>query len=75
MNQNTEAIIRFEKIHKQYGDFTAIKEINLEVAKGELFGFLGPNGAGKTTMIRMLTGIICIQKLVYSNLNPQRICC
>lgn len=58
MNQNTEAIIRFEKIHKKYGDFTAIKEINLEVAKGELFGFLGPNGAGKTTMIRMLTGII-----------------
>lgn len=58
MNQKTETIIKFQNIHKQYGDFTAIKEINLEVAKGELFGFLGPNGAGKTTMIRMLTGII-----------------
>lgn len=58
MNQNKETIIKFESIHKQYGDFTAVKEISLEIAKGELFGFLGPNGAGKTTMIRMLTGII-----------------
>ncbi len=57
MNQN-ETIIKFDSIHKKYGDFTAVKEINLEIAKGELFGFLGPNGAGKTTMIRMLTGII-----------------
>lgn len=58
MNQNNETIIKFESIHKEYGDFTAVKEINLEISKGELFGFLGPNGAGKTTMIRMLTGII-----------------
>ena len=57
MSQNKE-IIRFESIHKQYGDFVAVKEINLEIDEGELFGFLGPNGAGKTTMIRMLTGII-----------------
>ena len=58
MSQNNESIIKFDSIHKQYGDFTAVKEITLEIAKGELFGFLGPNGAGKTTMIRMLTGII-----------------
>lgn len=58
MNQNNESIIKFDSIHKEYGDFTAVKEITLEIAKGELFGFLGPNGAGKTTMIRMLTGII-----------------
>ena len=58
MSQNKEILIKFDSIHKEYGDFTAVKEINLEIAKGELFGFLGPNGAGKTTMIRMLTGII-----------------
>ena len=58
MNQNKETIIKFDSIHKQYGDFSAVKEITLEIARGELFGFLGPNGAGKTTMIRMLTGII-----------------
>ena len=58
MNQNNETIIKFDSIHKQYGDFSAVKEISLEISRGELFGFLGPNGAGKTTMIRMLTGII-----------------
>ena len=57
MSQN-EVIIKFDSIHKQYGDFSAVKSITLEINKGELFGFLGPNGAGKTTMIRMLTGII-----------------
>ena len=58
MSQNENVLIKFDSIHKEYGDFTAVKEINLEISKGELFGFLGPNGAGKTTMIRMLTGII-----------------
>ncbi|EKD83598.1 MAG: hypothetical protein ACD_39C00574G0002 [uncultured bacterium] len=57
MNQN-ESIIRFCEIKKQYGVFTALKSVNLEIFKGELFGFLGPNGAGKTTLIRILTGII-----------------
>lgn len=57
MNQN-EAIIEFSSIKKQYGDFHAVKGIELSIGKGELFGFLGPNGAGKTTMIRILTGII-----------------
>lgn len=51
-------MIRFAEIKKNYGDFTALKTINLDIFKGELFGFLGPNGAGKTTLIRILTGII-----------------
>lgn len=57
MNQN-EPVIRFTDIKKRYGDFTALKSVNLEICRGELFGFLGPNGAGKTTLIRILTGII-----------------
>ncbi|MDN5279263.1 MAG: type transport system ATP-binding protein [Clostridiales bacterium] len=57
MNQN-EKVIEFSAIKKQYGNFHAVKGIDLTVHKGELFGFLGPNGAGKTTMIRILTGII-----------------
>ncbi len=57
MSQN-ETMIRFDGIKKQYGNFVALKSINLDIGKGELFGFLGPNGAGKTTLIRILTGII-----------------
>lgn len=37
---------------------TAVKDLNLQVAEGEVFGFLGPNGAGKTTTVRMLTSLI-----------------
>lgn len=50
-----ESIITAEHITKRFGDFEAVKGIDLEVGKGEIFGFLGPNGAGKTTTIRMLT--------------------
>ena len=53
---NVEAAVRFESLTKRYGGFTAVDGIDLDVRKGELFGFLGPNGAGKTTSIRMLVG-------------------
>jgi len=43
---------------KKYGAFEAVRDLTLEVASGQLFGFLGPNGAGKTTTIRMLMGIL-----------------
>jgi ABC-2 type transport system ATP-binding protein len=43
---------------RDYGRFTAVDAIDLEVGQGEFFGFLGPNGAGKTTMIRMLTTLL-----------------
>jgi ABC-2 type transport system ATP-binding protein len=43
---------------KKFKDFTAVDSIELEVKKGDIFGFLGPNGAGKTTTIRMLTTLL-----------------
>jgi ABC-2 type transport system ATP-binding protein len=43
---------------KRFGSFIAVDRINLEVRKGEVFGFLGPNGAGKSTTIRMLCGLL-----------------
>ncbi len=44
--------IDLRHVTKQYGDLTAVADLNLTVAPGEVLGFLGPNGAGKTTTIR-----------------------
>ncbi|MBI3039471.1 ABC transporter ATP-binding protein, partial [bacterium] len=57
MNQN-EVVLSLSGICKNYGKFEALKPIDLQIRKGELFGFLGPNGAGKTTLIRIITGLI-----------------
>ncbi len=43
---------------KQFGAFTAVKDVSLEVKYGEIYGLLGANGAGKTTMIKMLCGLL-----------------
>jgi ABC-2 type transport system ATP-binding protein len=43
---------------KQYGKFTAVDGLTLEVKPGEIHGFLGPNGAGKTTTLRMIAGLL-----------------
>lgn len=51
-------MIKLTNVTKRYGSFTAVNGIDLEVPKGELFGFLGPNGAGKTTTLRMIAGIL-----------------
>jgi ABC-2 type transport system ATP-binding protein len=53
---NSSVVI--ENLVKRFGDFVAVDHINLEVRKGEVFGFLGPNGAGKSTTIRMLCGLL-----------------
>ena len=50
--------IRFEGLVKSYGDVRALDGIDLDVPRGEVFGFLGPNGAGKTTAIRVLMDLI-----------------
>ncbi len=51
-------MIRMTGLTKRYGKFTAVDAIDLEIRRGELFGFLGPNGAGKTTTMRMIAGIL-----------------
>ncbi len=48
-------IISGKGITKKFGDFTAVDNIDVNVKRGEIFGFLGPNGAGKTTTIRVMT--------------------
>ena len=52
-----EVIIEVQNLVKNYGEFKAVKGIEFEVNKGEVFGLLGPNGAGKTTTLEMLVGL------------------
>ncbi|MCM3630770.1 ATP-binding cassette domain-containing protein [Paenibacillus glycanilyticus] len=47
-----------ERVHKQYGEKTAVNGISFEVEQGEIYGLLGANGAGKTTTMRMVLGLI-----------------
>jgi len=51
-------MIAIERIVKRYGAFTAVDDVSLAVAPGEIHGFLGPNGAGKTTTLRMIAGLL-----------------
>ncbi len=50
-----DIIISGKGITKKFGNFTAVDNVDVEIRRGEIFGFLGPNGAGKTTTIRVMT--------------------
>lgn len=54
----TEAALSIQGLVKSYGRVPALRGVDLEVQRGEVFGFLGPNGAGKTTTIRCLLDLI-----------------
>jgi len=54
----TEPVIVTRALSRRFGDLVAVRDVSLEVQKGEIFGVLGPNGAGKSTTIRMLCGIL-----------------
>ncbi len=51
-------MLQLRGVKKSYGSFVAVKGLDLDVHRGEIFGFLGPNGAGKTTTIRMVAGVL-----------------
>ncbi len=53
-----QVAIGAKNLTKQFGDFTAVNDVNLEVRYGEIYGLLGANGAGKTTTIKMLCGLL-----------------
>lgn len=49
-------MIRADGVGKRFGEKEVLREVNLQIGKGEIFGLLGPSGAGKTTLIKILTG-------------------
>jgi ABC-type multidrug transport system ATPase subunit len=51
-------LVETSGLGKLYGSITAVRDLNISVRRGEVYGFLGPNGAGKTTTLRMLLGLI-----------------
>ncbi|HHZ99636.1 MAG TPA: LPS export ABC transporter ATP-binding protein [Candidatus Marinimicrobia bacterium] len=57
-SQSNSVILRTEDLIKNYGKRTVLKDVCLELKKGEIVGLLGPNGAGKTTSFYMITGMI-----------------
>ena len=58
MSAAGELAIDVSGVTKRFGALTAVNGIDLQVGRGEIYGFLGPNGSGKTTFIRMLCGLL-----------------
>jgi len=76
-------LIETISLTKKYDKNTVVNDLNLNIGKGEVFGFLGPNGAGKTTTIKMLMGLIqptsgsgkvCGFDIVHQVLDVRRSC-
>ncbi len=57
-NSNADIILRTIGLTKRFGTLEAVKNLNLELRRGEVFGFLGPNGAGKSTTVGMILGLV-----------------
>ncbi len=57
MSENQSDFLRLTEVRKQFGEFTALADINLSISEGEFFTLVGPSGSGKTTLIRMLVGM------------------
>jgi ABC-2 type transport system ATP-binding protein len=55
---NDDLVIDVRGLTKRFGDREVVRNVTLQVRRGEIFGFLGPNGSGKTTTIRMLCGLL-----------------
>jgi ABC-2 type transport system ATP-binding protein len=73
-NRGVAAVIRTHGLTRRYGRLTAVRDLNLEVPAGAIFGFIGPNGAGKTTTLRMLATLLTPTAGTFTidGLDPER---
>ncbi|WFD80592.1 ribosome-associated ATPase/putative transporter RbbA [Taylorella equigenitalis] len=58
INPKEPFVMEAKDLCKKFGDFTAVRDVDFEIHKGEIFGFLGANGCGKSTTMKMLTGLV-----------------
>ena len=58
MNRSFDLAISTRALRKVFSGKVAVRNLTLEVARGEVFGFLGPNGAGKSTSVKMMLGLV-----------------
>jgi ABC-2 type transport system ATP-binding protein len=56
------SILQVKALHKRFGRFEVLKDINLDIKENQIFGIIGPNGAGKTTLLRCILGILRFQE-------------
>ena len=56
MSQSNQPMLEIRQVSKQFGGLDAVKEVSLNINKGEIFALLGGSGCGKTTLLRMLAG-------------------
>lgn len=55
--QSVDVAVTVQRLHKAYGDTTAVADVSFEVRRGEILGLLGPNGSGKTTTVECIQGL------------------
>ena len=51
-------MLKIRNLTKRYGRHTALDSLDLQIDRGEIFGFVGPNGAGKTTTMKIMAGLL-----------------
>ena len=56
IQEDSVPVITATGLSKKFGDQYAVRNVNLEIASGQIFGFIGPSGCGKTSTVRLLNG-------------------
>ncbi|MGB1261206.1 MAG: ATP-binding cassette domain-containing protein, partial [Akkermansiaceae bacterium] len=59
---DTDSAVEIKDLRVDYGDFTAVRDLSLNIPRGEVYGIVGPNGAGKSSMLNVISGFYIPQE-------------